>query len=83
MNACMHGYAKIQRIHGEVRSTMLELRVTTPFGKDYGFQMYMYHGFYQVPRVVNHFRTLSGYGNTFDPIMFVRRSRLSVVSCIN
>jgi len=83
MNACMHDYAKEHRIHGEVKSTMLESKVTTPFGKDYGFQMYLYHGFYQVPRVVNHFRTLSGYGNTSDPIMFVRRSRLSVVSRIN
>ena len=83
MNACMHGYAKIQRIHGEVRSTMLELRVTTPFGKDYGFQMYLYHGFYQVPRVINRFQTLSGYGSTSDPILFVIKSRLSVVSRIN
>ena len=37
MDACMHDYAKEHRIHGEVKSTMLESRVTTPFGKDYGF----------------------------------------------
>jgi len=71
------------RIYGEVKFTMLELRVTMPFHKDYGFQIYLYHGFYQVPRVFNHFRTLSGYGNTSDPIMFVRKSRLSVVSRID
>jgi hypothetical protein len=83
MNACMHDYAKIRRKYSEFRSTMLELRVTTPFGKDYGFQMYLYHGFYQVPRVINHSRTLSGYGNTSDPTMFVRKSCLSVVSRVN
>ena len=40
MDACMHDYAKEHRngIHGEVKSTMLESRVTTPFGKDYGFK---------------------------------------------
>ena len=39
MNACMHDYAKEHRnrIHGEVKSTMLESRVNTSFGKDYGF----------------------------------------------
>jgi len=37
MDACMHDYAKEHRIHGEIKSTMLESRVTTPFGKDYGF----------------------------------------------
>jgi len=59
------------------------LRVTMPFSKDYGFQMYLYHGFYQVPRVINRFQTLSSYGNTSDPILFARKSRLSVVSRIN
>jgi len=33
----MYGYVKIQRKHGEVRFTVLELGATTPFGKDYGF----------------------------------------------
>jgi len=79
----MHDYAKEHRIHGEVKSTMLESREITPFGKYYGFQMYLYDGFYQVPRVFNRFQTLSGYGNTSDPILFVRKSRLSVVSRIN
>jgi len=37
MDACMHDYAKEHRIHGKVKSTMLESRVTTPFGKDDGF----------------------------------------------
>ena len=37
MNACMHDYAKEHGIHGEVKSIMLESRVITPFGKDYGF----------------------------------------------
>ena len=33
----MHDYAKEHRINGEVKSIMLESRVTTPFGKDYDF----------------------------------------------
>ena len=37
MGACMHDYAKEHRIYGEANSTMLESRVTTPFGEDYGF----------------------------------------------
>jgi len=36
VHVCMI-YVKEHRIHGEVKSTMLESRVTTPFGKDYGF----------------------------------------------
>ena len=37
MHVCMHDYANEHIIHGEVKSTMLEPRVTTPIGKDYGF----------------------------------------------
>ncbi|KEH17614.1 hypothetical protein MTR_0005s0240 [Medicago truncatula] len=33
----MYDIAKEHRTHGEVKSTILESRVTTPFGKDYGF----------------------------------------------
>jgi len=33
----MHDYAKEQRKHGEVKSIMLESRVNTPHGRDYGF----------------------------------------------
>jgi len=33
----MHDYAKENRKHGEVKSNMMEPRVTMPFGKDYGF----------------------------------------------
>jgi len=33
----MHDYAKEHRVHDEVKSTMLESREITPFGKDYGF----------------------------------------------
>jgi len=45
--------------------------------------MYLYHGFYQVLKVYDHFRILSGYGTTPDPTTFVGKSRLSVVSRIN
>ena len=33
------------------KSMMLESRVTTPFGKDYDFHLYLYHRFYQVPKL--------------------------------
>jgi len=35
MIACMHDYAKE---HGVVQIHVLEPRVTTPYGKDYGFK---------------------------------------------
>jgi len=37
MNACMHDYAKEHRKHGEVKSNMMESRVNTSQGKNYGF----------------------------------------------
>jgi len=37
MDACMHDYAKERRKHGDVKSIMLESRVNTSFGRDYGF----------------------------------------------
>ena len=83
MNACMHGYANTNGEYMVRLSPHVGVKGNNAIGKDYGFQMYLYHGFYQVPRVINHFRTLSGYGNTSVPIMFVRKSRLSVVSRVN
>ena len=60
MNACMHDYAKEQRKHDVVRYMMMELRVKAPYGKDYGFNLYLYHGFYQVPKVIDPFQMSSG-----------------------
>jgi len=37
MNACIHDYAREHRKRGGVKSIMLESRVNTSFGKDYGF----------------------------------------------
>jgi len=42
MDACIHDCAKEHRKHGEgLSSTMLESRVTTSFGKDYGFNLHL------------------------------------------
>ena len=60
MDACMHGDAKEHRIHGKVKSTMLESRVTTPFGKDYGFICTCNKGSTKVPKVFNHFGIFAG-----------------------
>ena len=57
MDACMHDYAKIRRRHGEVKSKMLELRVNTPFGKDYGFICTCITGSTKFPKSL----TTSGY----------------------
>ncbi|KEH17057.1 hypothetical protein MTR_0048s0020 [Medicago truncatula] len=60
MNACMHDNAKVHRIYMvRVSSTMLESRVTTPFGKDYGFKCTCITGSTKVPKVLDHFRILS------------------------
>jgi len=56
----MHGDAKEHRIHGKVKSTMLESRVTTPFGKDYGFICTCNKGSTKVPKVFNHFGIFAG-----------------------
>ena len=66
-----------------VKSIMLESRVSAPYGKDYGFNLYLYHGFYQVPKVIDPSRTSLDPGNTPGPTILVRKSRLSVVSHIN
>jgi len=67
----MHDYAKEHRIHGVVRSIMLELRVTMPFGKDYGFSCTCNKGSAKYPK----FSTTSEYllvdGSTPTPTIFV------------
>jgi len=45
--------------------------------------MYLYHGFYQAPKLIDHFRILSDYRTTPGPTTFVGKSRLCVVSRVN
>ena len=51
MEACMHDYAKEHGKHDEVKSNMMELRVNTPFGKDYGFISTCNKGSTKLPKV--------------------------------
>jgi len=51
MNACMHDYAKEHGKHGEVKVHTMEPRVTTPFGKDYGFICICNKGSTKVPKL--------------------------------
>ena len=83
MGACMHYYAKEHRIHGEVKSTMLQSRVTTPFDKDYGFFCTCITGSTKFPKFSTTSEYLSGDGSTPIPIISVGKSRLGVVSRIN
>ncbi|KEH33569.1 hypothetical protein MTR_3g047175 [Medicago truncatula] len=62
---------------------MLESRVTTPFGKDYGFKCTCITGSAKVPKVLNHFRIFSDTEKTPGPTTFVEKSHLSVVSRID
>ena len=79
MNECMHDYAENMV---RLRSTMLELRVITPFGKDYGFICTCITGSTKFPKS-NPLWILLGDGSTPIPIISVRESRLGVVSRIN
>ncbi|KEH26634.1 hypothetical protein MTR_6g061795 [Medicago truncatula] len=63
-----------------VSSTMLESRVTTSFGKDYGLNCTCNKGSTKVPKVIDHFRILSDTEKTPGPTTFVGKSHLSVVS---
>jgi len=47
----MHDCAIEYRKHGEVKSNMLEPRVTTPFGEDYGFICTCNKGSTKVPKL--------------------------------
>jgi len=80
MDACMHDYAKEYRKHGEIKSNMMESTVTTPFGKDYGFNCVCNKGSIMVPKFSTTFEYLSGDGTTPISIVFVEKSRLGVVS---
>ncbi|KEH26833.1 hypothetical protein MTR_6g076045 [Medicago truncatula] len=62
---------------------MLESRVTTPFGKDYGFKCTCITGSTKVPKVLDHFRILSDTEKTLGPKTFVGKSHLSVVSRVD
>jgi len=64
----MHDYIKEHRIHGEVKSTMLELRVNTPHGRDYGFICTCITGSTKFPKSTTTFEYLSGDGSTPIPI---------------
>jgi len=44
-------YAMKHRKQGEVKSNMMESRVTTPFGKDYGFNYACNTGSIKVPKL--------------------------------
>ena len=61
---------------------MLESRVTTPFGKDYGFICTCNKGSTKFPKS-NPLRILLDTETTPGPTTFVGKSRLSVVSRIN
>jgi len=67
MNACMHDYAEEYREHGVVKSIMLELRVNTPFGKDYGFNCTCNKGSTKIPNS-NPLLNISVYRNAPSPI---------------
>jgi len=79
MNACMHDYAKVYRKHGVIKSIMLEPRVNTPFGEDYGPNYTCITGSTKFPKF-NPLRILLDDGTTPGPTTFVRKSRLSVAS---
>jgi len=79
MNACMHDYVENMV---RLRSIMLESRVTTPFGKDYGFICTCNKGSTKFPKS-NPLRILLGDGTTSGPTMFVGKSRLSVASHVD
>ena len=64
-------------------STMLESRVTTPFGKDYGFICTCIVGSTMFPKLSTAFEHCRLTGLTPGPTTFARKSRLGVVSCIN
>jgi len=61
---------------------MLEPRVTTPFGKDYGFKGTHIMGSTKFPKS-NPLRILLGDGTTPGPTTFVGKSRLSVASDVD
>jgi len=67
MNACMHDYAKENRKHGVVKSIMLESRINTPFGKDYGSICTSITGSTKYPKFSTTFEYLSGDGSTPIP----------------
>jgi len=62
---------------------MLELRVTTPFGREYGFICTCNKGSIKVPKYSTTSEYLSGDGTTPILIVFISWSRLGVVSCDN
>jgi len=75
----MHDYAENMV---RLRSIVLESRVTTPFGKDYGFKCTCITGSTKFPKS-NPLRILLGDGTTPDPTTFVGKSRLSVASHVD
>jgi len=79
MNVCMIMQQEWRK-HGEVKSIMLGSRVTTPFGKDYGFICTCISGSTKFPKFSTTSEYLSGYGTTPGPTIFVAKSRLGVVS---
>ena len=51
----MHDYVKERRKHGEVRSIMMESRVNTLYGKDYGFKCTCITGSTKFPKSLTPF----------------------------
>ncbi|AES97632.1 hypothetical protein MTR_5g057340 [Medicago truncatula] len=62
---------------------MLESKVTTSFGKDYGLKCSCITVSTKFPKSLTTSEYLSGDGSTPIPIIFVGKSHLSVVSRIN
>jgi len=59
---------------------MLEPRVHTPFGKNYGFKCTCISGSTRFPKFSTTSEYLSGYGTTPGPTTSVGKSHLGVVS---
>ena len=79
MNACMHDYVENMV---RLKSMMLGSKVTTPFGKDYGFICTCITGSTMFPKS-NLLRILLGGGITPGPTTFVGKSRSSVASHVD
>jgi len=83
MNECMYDYAKEHRIHGEVKSIMLDSKVNMPYGKNYGFICTCITGSTKFPKYSSPFGHCRLTRLTLGPTTFARKSCLGVVSCIN
>jgi len=84
MNACMHDLCyKNGENMVRFKSIMLESRVNTPYGKDYGFICTCITGSTKFPKLSTTFEHCQLTRLTPGPTTFERKSRLGVVSRIN